>query len=433
MAEAHGVRLSKLQLAALQLPNTPDSLACFAWLEFHFDMVGDCIPNTDGEIHLEPTKVCDIFDEYVSSVVQTGNGRHLRASQFFGIWKACFPHVKIREFKAVTGKCNTCAMLSDLRRESRDNAGRSYMTQMHWLHRSTYMAERMSYAQRASLAMNMPNLYLSVVSDGMAQNHCILPWLGNLSQLNGVAQHIQGVLRHGRGLTLYRTFHNVAKGANLQLHTFLLSLEQTMEEESKLPDTIFYQFDGGSENTAKAVLLMCELLIARGLTKKVVLTRLMVGHTHSDIDAVFGRLWTAIRSSHVHTQEQYRTMMMQSLSTEAYAAKVVDIYAVPDYVTVLQDHIDHKFGRYAKQELTQLQFTFEAVGVSDDFPLGVKTTYRAYASKDDLFEIIADPAAVLGMRARFVECKSFPEKTATQVEGTSVCIVVWHDQFDVFL
>lgn len=154
----------------------------------------------------------------------------------------------------------------------------------------------MSYANRASLAMNMPKLYLSIVSDGMAQNHCILPWLGNLAQIKGVPQHIQGVLRHGRGLTLYRTFHNVANGANLQLHTFLLILEETIEEEGKLPDTVFFQFDGGSENTSKTVFLMCELIIARGLTKKIVLTRLMVGHTHSDIDGVFGRLWTSIRS-----------------------------------------------------------------------------------------------------------------------------------------
>lgn len=40
---------------------------------------------------------------------------------------------------------------------------------------------------------------------------------------------------------------------------------------------------------------MCELLIARGLTKRIVLTRLIVGHTHADIDGVFGRIWTKLR------------------------------------------------------------------------------------------------------------------------------------------
>ena len=53
--------------------------------------------------------------------------------------------------------------------------------------------------------------------------------------------------------------------------------------------------DGGSENTAKLVLYLCELIVARRLVKQVVLSRLMVGHTHSDIDAAFSRIWCHVR------------------------------------------------------------------------------------------------------------------------------------------
>jgi len=55
--------------------------------------------------------------------------------------------------------------------------------------------------------------------------------------------------------------------------------------------------DGGPENTAKAMFFMLELLIAKRLTKRIVLSRLQVGHTHCDIDAVFGRLWQRLRVS----------------------------------------------------------------------------------------------------------------------------------------
>jgi hypothetical protein len=48
-----------------------------------------------------------------------------------------------------------------------------------------------------------------------------------------------------------------------------------------------FQVDGGSENTAKAALAICELLVARRLTRQVILSRLLVGHTHEDIDAIF--------------------------------------------------------------------------------------------------------------------------------------------------
>lgn len=102
---------------------------------------------------------------------------------------------------------------------------------------------------------------------------------------------------HGRSITLYRTFHNVSNGANLQIHTFLLSLQKVFAVEHRLPDTLYYQIDGGSENTAKAVYYLCELLVARRLTKRVVLSRLLVGHTHCDVDAIFGKIWCKIRVS----------------------------------------------------------------------------------------------------------------------------------------
>ena len=79
-------------------------------------------------------------------------------------------------------------------------------------------------------------------------------------------------------------------GACAQLHCFLLELEALKQREGKLPDTIFYQIDGGIENVAKTVMLVMELLVARRLTKTVYLTRLMVGHTHEDIDARFASL-----------------------------------------------------------------------------------------------------------------------------------------------
>jgi len=59
-----------------------------------------------------------------------------------------------------------------------------------------------------------------------------------------------------------------------------------LEDSGTLPDTVFIQFDGGSENAIVYVPAFCELLIINGLTKKVV-TRLMVGHTHCDADGIF--------------------------------------------------------------------------------------------------------------------------------------------------
>jgi hypothetical protein len=70
-----------------------------------------------------------------------------------------------------------------------------------------------------------------------------------------------------------------------------------------LPEVLYAQIDGGSENANKATLAICELMIARGLTRKIVLTRLPVGHTHEDIDARFGVIWRKMYHSQIYTPQ----------------------------------------------------------------------------------------------------------------------------------
>jgi hypothetical protein len=52
------------------------------------------------------------------------------------------------------------------------------------------------------------------------------------------------------------------------------------------------------------ILLISELLVAKGLCKRVVVTRLPVGHTHEDIDSLFAKIWKKLRRMHVITPQQ---------------------------------------------------------------------------------------------------------------------------------
>lgn len=103
-----------------------------------------------------------------------------------------------------------------------------------------------------------------------------------------------------------------------------------------MPDKVYYQVDGGSENTAKAVLAICFLIVARGLTKKFVITRLIVGHTHEDIDALFGKIWEYIKEEMALTPQAYERLILKALSKPNRPVKVVDIFAVPDYKSLLE-------------------------------------------------------------------------------------------------
>ena len=63
LAENIGISLTPKQLSGSFVPNTTASLACFSWMESFFDAVGDKQP-TGGEIHLEPTDMKEVHDEY---------------------------------------------------------------------------------------------------------------------------------------------------------------------------------------------------------------------------------------------------------------------------------------------------------------------------------------------------------------------------------
>jgi len=68
----------------------------------HFNLVGDFIPNSNGEIHLEPIDIKEIWNEYQDDLKQV-NEDTVSYIEFGCMWKYCFSHVKIREYKAVTG------------------------------------------------------------------------------------------------------------------------------------------------------------------------------------------------------------------------------------------------------------------------------------------------------------------------------------------
>eukprot|EP01036_Dinobryon_divergens_P037208 gene37208-48631_t len=150
IAKSKGYGLSREQIQSLSIPNTAQSVRCFAWMDYYFRLLGDEMPNMN-ETHLEPTTLLDIHSEYSADMKREGL-TPLVYSVWTVFWKNVFPHVKVREFKAVTGKCLNCAMLSHARTK--------YTRQQH--------------------ATTMPHQAMSSIQDGMAQYHCLLPHFKNM-------------------------------------------------------------------------------------------------------------------------------------------------------------------------------------------------------------------------------------------------------------
>jgi len=171
----------------------------------------------------------------------------------------------------------------------------------------------MSYYDRKLEALDHPDSIMSLIVDGMSQNHCALPWMSNQKEFGStLTQHLQGVLEHGRRLVFYRTFHNLPSNANLVMHVLLCHLEHWQKAKGSFPDKVFLQIDGGSENANKYLLALCELLTHLQIVPEIIVTRLPVGHTHEDIDAKFAKLWVAFRNCAISTPQDYKAKILET-------------------------------------------------------------------------------------------------------------------------
>jgi hypothetical protein len=257
---------------------------------------------------------------------------------------------------------------------------------------------------------------LSLIIDGMDQNHCHVPYKGTQASFSKPLKHgITGVKQHGYGLTLYRTVGTVQKGADLTIYCILSQIEGFRERHREYPEVVYLQLDGGSENANQYVLAMCELLVVKRIAREIYFTRLPTGHTHEDIDSCFAVIWSCFRSEPCETLALYKSRIEETFSATSLKAKMEDVYVIPDYKILLQNCIDTRLSNLHKEGQTQHQWRFEAVELSTYFPLGVKTMYRAYCS-DRVVEFHAKPASkcdtrigqAIGLEPVTVTCRWHP-------------------------
>ena len=236
------------------------------------------------------------------------------------------------------------------------------------------MGERRCYHERILESLTSPDHFLSAVSDTMAQNHMMLPWIGNLAQPKVcLPQKMTAVLCHNRCFVGYRFFHNVGGGANASIYCMLRTLERIKEMEGRLPETFYYQVDGGSENSNLATLGYCEFIVARRLVDKVVVTRLIVGHTHCDIDAFFGVIWKKIRDATILTPQQYEEAIKEALASVGIPIIIEDVFVVPDFQAFISPHL------LDISRAFKLQWIFEYIGYCESCSSGARPLCKACA------------------------------------------------------
>eukprot|EP01031_Cornospumella_fuschlensis_P025170 gene25170-30398_t len=262
---------------------------------------------------------------------------------------------------------------------------------------------------------------MSLIIDGMDQQHCKIPHLGTQNSFNSpIHQLIMGAKCHDDSLvTLYRCFGTVSKGANLAIYCILDQIVQWEGRHGISPEILYVQLDGGSENANKWVLMVLELLVIKRVVRVAYFNRLPVGHTHADIDAIFGNIWKAFRGNPCLTVEDYTRIIMEAFTSQeetGLKVKVKDVSVVPNFQAVVEGCVDANLSKLHKEEYTQHQFRFEAVTPSSDFPFGCKVTYRAYSSdyaielrhRSSTFECLSEVGQYTELEPVGVYCQWYP-------------------------
>ena len=268
------------------------------------------------------------------------------------------------------------------------------------------MADRNLYQQRKKNSEMYPNLYMSIITDGMQQTHCELPYSGNKvpTGVNKLKQHLQGVTTHFRRTRMYRTLDHIQLGSNACIYTLLCALEEAFQFSGKLLKVLYIQIDGGSENANYALLAWMEIIISLDIgTEEIWVCRLRVGHNHADQDAKFGLLWKAARNDYLLTPQSYEKLVARAVheGKKTNPAELVDTFVIPDLVAAIADCIDPDLQHAFTGVYTQHIFRFQKVPVSSTFPMGSKCTYRASAL-DEFYEFIDNPESPIGRSPRKV-------------------------------
>ena len=110
----------------------------------------------------------------------------------------------------------------------------------------------------------------------------------------------------------------------------------------------------------------------------------------------------------MYSPQEYKTVIKQAY--HKYFVEVIDIWVIPDYDLLIQPFMDKDFGQYCKTHWTQLMFKFEAVAVSEHFPLGCRTTYRRY-TRDEAILIRKKEGETCGFIEEYCKIQWFPEAT----------------------
>lgn len=239
--------------------------------------------------------------------------KYVELQYFYNIWGSDprVKHIIIRKHLRFS-LCPVCVEFIETRAHTLPRDELAVLKAKEHAHCNFIRKERGSYYTRAGLGRAHPSDFLSVIIDGADQAAFGSPHFCTHSKETEhcwrIATSLMGALVHGFGVFGFTYMPNIKHGANLVIEVLHRVLDTVWKEglNTYLPDVLFLQVDNTTkQNKNKYLFGYLALLVEWNCFETVIVSFLMVGHTHEDIDQIFSRVATYLRKHNAVSRAEF--------------------------------------------------------------------------------------------------------------------------------
>ena len=218
--------------------------------------------------------------------------------QFWRIWKAEYPHMKFRAHSS-HALCSVCVRHKCLIKEFSNHLKAQAAQQEHYIrHLESQFRDRCSYWRARACSRLRSSPEVCVIMDSMDQAKFGCPRGNiyrskNLSSLQRPRLHITCAICHGYFIAFSVSTPDMPKDSStmVELFSHCLTLLQDKHNVDLRRSSIILQTDNTPREFKNNMMLRyMAWLISNGVLSSVSLRCLRTGHSHEDVDQVFGQL-----------------------------------------------------------------------------------------------------------------------------------------------
>lgn len=271
---------------------SPQHVNMVAWLHDYIRKEGQFNPTNNMIVMPVRLTHQQLYAEYKAAVSDEEQHKILSVSSMIRILHLKWPNLQFPRLNGL-GRCDRCFQLKQEIGKNISDAEKRMIKEELNAHLTVAREEREAYAERIRESKNLSNRILSIAFDGASSIQFPHEWPAPRMITNGSRLE---VLLYG---SLTHTFHRRRLYTSPPAYTHdvnyvltVLSYEIVKSLQSHVhfdPTTLYLQADNcASQNKNQFLFAFIAILLFNGWFIDVHFNFLSVGHTHDDVDAIFG-------------------------------------------------------------------------------------------------------------------------------------------------